>query len=111
ARAGGRRRECAGPRPGERRLRPRCDLPVKQAVRESRDWPEANQRHLMSALKRIGDSLDRHPASADGTADETTDQAPSMSPPSAVEQVRRTFGLSTFERDVLLLCAGIELDS
>src|SRR5206468_5269866 len=32
-------------------------------------------------------------------------------PPAALETLCATFGLSTFERSVLLLCAGIELDS
>jgi hypothetical protein len=34
-----------------------------------------------------------------------------MSAPSALETLCTTFGLSPFERDVLLLCAGVELDS
>src|SRR5256886_7400793 len=34
-----------------------------------------------------------------------------LHPPSAIDQIAGTFGLSTFERQLLLLCAGIEMDS
>jgi len=35
----------------------------------------------------------------------------SISPPPALVTLSATFGLSSFERDILLLCAGVELDS
>ena len=34
-----------------------------------------------------------------------------MDPPPALERLCATFGLSRFERDILLLCAGVELDA
>jgi hypothetical protein len=79
-------------------------------------WLEANQRYLMNALalirgyleqRRTGLSID--PCAAASAAQ--ADALPSMAAPPAIEAVALTFGLSPFERDVLLLCAGVELDT
>ncbi|MDD5410699.1 MAG: hypothetical protein PHF31_04680, partial [Methylobacter sp.] len=34
-----------------------------------------------------------------------------LSTPSAIDHLVECFGLSTFERDILLLCAGVEMDA
>ena len=39
------------------------------------------------------------------------DEAAAMDPPPALHLLSQRFGLSPFERDVLLLCAGMELDT
>lgn len=84
------------------------------------DWVEFNQRHLVAALVEVRDCLERHgpDRKSDGIA---ADAKPEPQPAStdlenakplpALEFVTRTFGLSKFERALLLLCAGIELDS
>jgi hypothetical protein len=83
-----------------------------------RSWNEANQAYLAQALARLKVALRRR---ADGAAEapaaETTQAAPSTEDcaifahrPPAVNILTDAFGLSAFERDVLLLCAGIELD-
>jgi hypothetical protein len=101
-------------------------------------WPEANQRHLMAAVDEVRTALRRHaervgaeatePASAEpgstsaepgsraalGPGPEPADPtviAGTMDRPPALDRLCRAFGLSDFERAVLLLCAGIELDA
>ena len=87
------------------------------------NWHDANQRSLMDALAVVRDALDRHVDRVRGT--EPSEQKPEASPSSqpkqsaakstntssALSSLCGAFGLSSFERDVLLLCAGIELDS
>lgn len=71
-------------------------------------WAEANQRALTAALERLRAQL-----SADDEGEEAGD-APaevSMTEPPAFDQLAATFGLSPFERDVVLLCAGVELEA
>jgi hypothetical protein len=85
-------------------------------------WTDANQRHLTAALAGVRAALVRHAgprasgaAGADaepGTADEQRGAvAGDMSAPPALETLVATFRLSRFERAVLLLCAGHELDA
>jgi hypothetical protein len=81
-------------------------------------WHEANQRELGTALGRVRGALERQAAKQRGVpagpsplgSDRVeTDQAPAVR--SALDELCATFGMSPFERDVLVLCAGIELDS
>ncbi|HEY9624550.1 MAG TPA: AAA family ATPase [Crinalium sp.] len=84
-------------------------------------WSDANQRYLMAAIALIRVALERQivPSSATGTAsvDESNarqalERAIAHLPsPSALERICNLFGLSSFERDLLLLCAGMELES
>jgi hypothetical protein len=84
-------------------------------------WPEANQRYLTAALAVLRDALEQHAAQPPGGSQAVAqpgraqqalhDAADAMPAPSALETLCATFGLSTFERAVLLLCAGVELDS
>ena len=84
------------------------------------NWHEANQRYLMAALAVVRLALERHAARLEDTSEpeqqgELAQQAlretaHAMSTPPALEMLCATFGLSPFERDVLLLCAGMELD-
>lgn len=78
------------------------------------DWAEANQRYLMAALGVVCQTLARHASEehAPDTARQALEEAAADMPsPSALDILCTRFGLSAFERDVLLLCAGIELDS
>jgi len=65
-------------------------------------WQKQNQAGLAAALNRIHAVLRRD--SGEASLPKTGD-AP------ALETVCALFHLSPFERDVLLLCAGMELDS
>jgi hypothetical protein len=85
------------------------------------NWYEANQRYLMARLSVVREALTRHAARAQDIPeeegqDEATEQAlleaaRSLPAPSALDSLCAAFALSPFERDVLLLCAGMELDS
>jgi hypothetical protein len=103
---------------------------------EEDNWYKGNQRYLMAALDIVRISLERHArlsqvapgvsqvdeigldgSSLDVGEDHTVAQkalreiADNMSDPPSLETLCRLFGLSSFERDVLLLCAGADLDS
>jgi hypothetical protein len=95
-------------------------------------WHETNQLYLRGALAEVRQALERHAvrsqdghaavkpgesaqqalreATTPGTASERSTGA-SVPAPSALETFCEMFGLSPFERKVLLLCAGMELDS
>jgi hypothetical protein len=96
-------------------------------------WIEANQTYLGQALAELKETLRRHatqfrassgeqsnsaelPAADQLTmpsqpADRNSGQPASPSRPPALDLVVTGFHLSPFERDILLLCAAMELDS
>jgi hypothetical protein len=75
-------------------------------------WAEANQRHLVAALDRVRVALERHAGGAARAADDPAAEIPREGqPPPALARLEVAFGLSGFERDLLLLCAGVELDA
>src|SRR5215831_15771623 len=79
-------------------------------------WLDANQRYLSLAIARIRALPARHEKRATSSMESPAEypQAAAgceLDPPSALESVGRTFGLSDFERAVLVLCAGCELDA
>jgi len=71
-------------------------------------WTEANQACLVAefawlkGLLRAGDQLDATSARKARAA---------IKPPAAIDRLTELFNLSGFERTVLLLCAGVEMDS
>jgi hypothetical protein len=71
------------------------------------DWQAADQRALAAAVERLRALIERRPGPA---AREKASKA-SGDPPAALETLRGAFGLTEFERDLLLLCAAPELDS
>jgi hypothetical protein len=72
-------------------------------------WTEANQAYLVAEFARLKDRLSADPQ---GYADEAIEKArEDLESPPAIDQVSDLFGLSRFERDLLLLCAGVEMDS
>jgi len=73
-------------------------------------WQEANQRYLISALAVVKECLERHVA-GDRRPRPPEEDAPLSVPPAALETLAAMFGLSRFERELLVLCAGVELDS
>jgi hypothetical protein len=73
------------------------------------DWATANQSYLTAALAMIRAALQRSQTEMARRALEEAAQAMPSSP--ALETLRTMFGLSPFERDILLLCAGLELDA
>src|SRR5262245_17100245 len=81
------------------------------------DWYTANQRYLAASLSIVRAHLERlaHQRESE-PAEEPARQtlrsiAEAMPGAPALEILCTNFGLSTFERDVLLLCAGMELEA
>ena len=86
-------------------------------------WHSANQRHLSQTLGQIRQALTHQIAqrsdaeqpdlatrpSPDGTVS-PEDADLLSSTPSSLQLICRSFGLSDFERQALLLCAGMELE-
>jgi hypothetical protein len=78
------------------------------------DWLDANQRHLTAALARIRRDLERHGGAGELrnaqrlASEDDVEEKPA---PAALESLCALFGLSSFERSTLLLCAGVELDA
>lgn len=85
------------------------------------DWEQANQRYLMTAIGQVRSMLERPSVVKENdtqTEDHTTDHndllgqiSQSMPAPPALEILSKVFHLSNFERNIILLCAGIEMDS
>lgn len=77
---------------------------------ESDRWSQANQAYLLAHLARVRHHLEHHNdplAKAESTA-----VKPMMHPlPAALDTLCQRFALSSFERDLLLLCAGMELEA
>lgn len=79
-------------------------------------WSQANQAYLLAHLDRVRQTLARHGEQAVVDAARTPEAwvvLPQMAhdQPAALDILCTCFGLSPFERDLLLLCAGVELDS
>lgn len=74
----------------------------------SATWHDSNQAALASAVAAVVRRLQAFSGNAAGAV--AADLAPTGAP-SALEIVSAAFGLSAFERDILVLCAALELDS
>src|SRR5215813_3517730 len=78
------------------------------------EWTAHNQAYLAAMLDRVKRALERHLGRTPTGTDEETELAP---PPAAslrrpaLDMLAERFGLSSFERDLLVLCAGMELDA
>lgn len=91
----------------------------------TRSWLDANQQYLMTAIGAVRQELEKYKASLNKRGDhkKTASFDPSCIPkqlkniaacmpaPAAIDTLTEMFGLSPFERKVLLICAGMELDA
>lgn len=81
----------------------------------SESWLDLNQRYLSETLTGIREVLDTWIADQSGAREELLalgdDPREALDPAPALETLCRLFGLSGFERFILLLCVGCELDS
>jgi hypothetical protein len=66
-------------------------------------WIEANRRHLIASIGAVRGSLG-------ATAEPAPVAASALAPPAALDRLSAAFGLSRFERDLVVLAAGVELD-
>jgi AAA+ superfamily predicted ATPase len=69
----------------------------------SKSWVDQNQaalvREFAALRRRLG-----------GSRDHEDSEFEEMEQPSAIDGLSAIFGLSTFERELLMLCAGVEMD-
>ena len=70
-------------------------------------WPEANQAYLVRSMAALKARIRRDPGPIPAVV---ADSAAFATRAPALQRITEAFGLSPFERDLLLLCAGIELD-
>ena len=76
------------------------------------NWQEANQNYVMAAVALVREVLEARVKGQEAIRTEDLSAFNwSFQRPPVLEQLCTTFGLSAFERDVLLLCAGMELDA
>jgi ATPase family associated with various cellular activities (AAA) len=84
------------------------------------NWTDINQRYLMAALAEVRMALERHAAcpgsqeasrSMEPVRGCSEDELARLPAPPALETLAKTLRLSLFERAIVLLCAGIELDA
>ena len=73
------------------------------------DWTDANQRLMVAELARIKACLVGEDQESAMTT--SAEIRAVLSAQSAIDRLVDCFGLSTFERDILLLCAGVEMDA
>jgi predicted nucleic acid-binding protein len=77
------------------------------------DWLQANLTYLSDEFSRLRGQLgtkEASPRSAHALRPSSRAEA-GIEPPPAIDQLCELFVLSAFERDLLLLCAGVEMDS
>ncbi len=78
-------------------------------------WTESNQLHLAAEFQRLKERLGIQPQAEPGAATpakaESTRSGQAAQNPPALDTLARLFALSPFEREILLLTAGVEMDS
>lgn len=79
---------------------------------EQQDWLAENQEYLTAALYRVRAALLRHAgAEVEGNVQAEALRTRAGDRLFALDVLCQMFDLSAFERDVVLLCAGVELDA
>jgi hypothetical protein len=90
-------------------------------MKRTLSWTEANQHYLSAALDVVRSVLEQYSARTEGgdtgegavaaARQRLADAADALPAPAALDRLAACFGLSSFERDLVLLCAGVELDA
>ena len=84
---------------------------------EQQSWAEQNQCYLLDAIRVVNRKIENHLESTanmplDSQESQPENQASqTISPAPALQTLCQIFSLSSFERSILLLCAGVELDT
>jgi hypothetical protein len=73
-------------------------------------WLDANQRLLVAEFGRLRQRLGGE-GDAEALRAAGQEAGAAMPAPAAIDRLSGCFGLSVFERDILLLCAGVEMDA
>jgi AAA+ superfamily predicted ATPase len=76
----------------------------------STSWIDANQRLMVAEFGRLKQRLGTE-GDGETIASTLESSRTAMPTPAAIDHLSDCFGLSAFERDVLLLCAGVEMDA
>lgn len=71
------------------------------------EWAEANQAYLAAEFERLRRQL----GSDEAPRGSLQDACAALDAPAAIDRLAELFSLSAFERDLLLMCAGAEMDS
>ncbi len=79
-------------------------------------WYDENKSYLMSRLENVRRLLEDHAKNPENTSNskdlpQSVPEKLSSTQPFSLDTLCGIFGLTPFERDTLLLCAGMELDS
>lgn len=80
------------------------------SIAAQNNWSEANQRYLAAEFARLKLRLGAEGDKSRATAD-IHDAREALPGPAAIDTLTELFGLSAFERDLLLLVAGVEMDA
>jgi hypothetical protein len=72
------------------------------------DWISANQRVLAAEFERVRARITGEDSA---TAAELAEARAALPAPAAIDVLCDTFGLTSFERDILLLCAGFTMSA
>ena len=72
-------------------------------------WVDANQAYLVAEFAKLKARLGSGPS--EGPVPSLEEARAALGSPPAIERISQLFGLSAFEREILLLCAGVEMDS
>ncbi|MEG3973024.1 MULTISPECIES: ATP-binding protein [unclassified Microcoleus] len=80
----------------------------------SEDWYKANYRYLLAQIEQVRQILEHHlpagetPPTPQSPPQQTIPQSPDNTP-FRLDELCATFNLGAIERDILLICAGMEL--
>lgn len=89
-------------------------------ISREQKWQEANQHYLVAMLAVVRHELEQHISPSpnqeslgkrEALLQPAKQIAASMPAPPMLDTLCSMFNLSSFERDVLLLCAGVEMDA
>ncbi|PLX77640.1 MAG: ATP-binding protein [Azoarcus sp.] len=75
------------------------------------DWVSANQQLLVHEFARLRALLQPEATAVPSTRARSTEHVQALHEHGAIDQLTGCFDLSGFERDLLLLCAGVEMDA
>jgi ATPase family associated with various cellular activities (AAA) len=95
-------------------------MSTAHASGEEYSWVEFNQQHLNAAVAEVRAMVERYAQGKSNLPAEPATPSPgqnaaqtkgSPAAPPAIDTLARIFSLTVFERAILLLCAGMELDA
>lgn len=86
--------------------------------KSNQNWHETNKRYLMASLKVLKEEIEfqskkkgQYSVKLTSAQTDLKKLEKDMPAPPSIDVITSIFGLSSFERKVLLMCAGVELDS